>query len=243
MKKKKTNFFKKETLKEVLTWYIPRAWPERNLRKETMEYFDCRVKISETDGSTEKVFFPSYDQSNKLVGFKVKDITKAGEKDEYYTIGKVIKKNQLFGQKQARTNAKYLVITEGESCCMSAWQSIMDYFKKNFPNNYNENISPSVVTFSAGTVQAVNHLSHNEKFLAKFQEFRLAFDNDFVTEVEKLTNSNNIIRGVEATEDVGCYLLSNESQHGKREVFVVKIEDPYNDCSDYVQANDGIKLA
>lgn len=243
MTSKQNNFFKKETLKEVLTWYKPMAWPERNIREETMAHFGCRVKVSETDGSTEKVYFPSYDQSGKLVGFKVKDITKAGEKDEYYTIGKVIKKNQLFGQKQARTNAKYLTITEGESCCMSAWQSIMDYFKKRFPDNYNENISPAVVTFSAGTVQAVNHISHNEKFLSKFQEFRLAFDNDYVTELEKLTSNNHIVRGSEAIEDVGCYLLSNESSQGKREVFVVKIEDPYGDCSDYVQDNNGIKLA
>ena len=243
MTNKTNNFFKKETLKEVLTWYKPMAWPERNIREETMTHFGCRVKVSETDGSTEKVYFPSYDQSGKLVGFKVKDITKAGEKEEYYTIGKVIKKNQLFGQKQARPNAKYLTITEGESCCMSAWQSIMDYFKKRFPDNYNENISPAVVTFSAGTVQAVNHISHNEKFLSKFQEFRLAFDNDYVTELEKLTSNNHIVRGSEAIEDVGCYLLSNESSQGKREVFVVKIEDPYGDCSDYVQDNNGIKLA
>jgi replicative DNA helicase len=240
MTQKNPTFFKKETLKEILTWYKPRAWPERNIRKETMEYFECRVKVSEIDNSTEKVFFPSYDQSGKLVGFKVKDITKAGEKDEYYTIGKVIKKNQLFGQKKARTNAKYLVITEGESDCLSAYQSMIDYFKSF--KDWNENLTPAVVTFSAGAVQAVNHLSHNEKFLKKFQEFRLAMDNDEVSEVEKLT-SNTIIRGKECTENIGCYLLTHDSEQGKRDIKVVKLHEDYNDISDYVQAKKGIEVA
>lgn len=551
MKKKKSNlFFNKETLKDVLR--LPcLAWPERNLTKETMEIFGVRVKLSEFDQSVEKVFFPSYDQNSKLVGFKCKDITKSGENDEYYTIGKVNKKNQLFGAKQARTSAKYLVITEGEcftnetevftnegwrnfgelskkekilqldenlngsfvkplcyiekeyngslisfdnrnyhslvtenhnmvvydykgnltkrkakslsqnnkipkavyinntgvdltkdqialqiaisadskidkrktmndyvhfefkkerkkrrlegllkrldikytsfpqkikgktsfnftlpdyikdkklpdnwlvdmsieqrkfvlkeqahwdgnhvpnrnqvefstvdygealwmhtmchtagysgsiikrssnvsegsfkdhewykvsilfdkktistqkslkrtkstykgkvycvsvpsgrilikykdcisvcgNCdCLSAYQAITDYFKTF--KNWNEELTPAVVTFSAGAVQAVNHLSSNENFLKKFQEFRLAFDNDKVSEIEKLT-SNNIIRGKECTENVGCYLLTNDSEQGKREIKVVSLQEGYNDISDYVQNKESIEI-
>lgn len=552
MTKNRQTFFKKETLKDVLQLKC-HAWPERNIRQEVMELFGVRVKLSEFDQSVEKVYYPSYDQNEKLVGFKCKDITKAGENEEYYTIGKVTKKNQLFGAKQARASAKYLVITEGEcftdetevftdqgwkkfndlnktekilqidrnlkgsfveplcyvkknydgnlisfknrsysslvtenhemvyydykgrlkktkaknlrfncnipktmyldakgvnltndqialqlavsadckidyrkngkiyahfclkkdrkkerlsnilnrlkikytsypqkkegyrsfnftlpdyikdkklpefwlkdmsliqrrfvleeqvfwdgnevpnrnqvefssklyeealwmhtmchtagysgsiikrksnstldrfknhtwykvsilfnkktvctqrsslhrtikkykgevycvsvptgrilikhndkisvcgNCdCLSAYQSMVDYFRTF--KDWNENLTPAVVTFSAGAVQAVNHLSHNEKFLKKFQEFRLAMDNDEVSAIEKLT-SNTIIRGKECTENVGCYLLTNDSEQGKRDIKVVKLGEDYNDISDYVQVHKGIEIA
>lgn len=228
-----------ETLKEILQ-YPCRAWPERNISKEVMEKFNVRVKLSEFDGSIEKVYFPNYDQTGKLVGFKSKDITRAGEKTEYCAIGKVGVKNQLFGAKVARTTAKYLVITEGESDCLSAYQAMLNYFRSF--NNFNEDLTPAVVTFNCGTVQSVPNLSHNEKFLSKFQEFRLVMDNDELTEIEKLT-ANKDMRGAEATEAIGCYLLTHDSEQGKRLIKVVKLDEEFNDCSDYVQNNKSIDLA
>lgn len=228
-----------ETLKDILQ-YPCLAWPERKISKEVMERFGVRVKLSEFDGTTEKVYFPNYDQTGKLVGFKRKDLTRAGEKSEYLTIGKVGVKNQLFGAKVARTSAKYLVITEGESDCLSAYQSMIDYFRSF--NNFNEELTPAVVTFNCGTVQGVSNLSHNEKFLSKFQEFRLALDNDELTEIEKLT-ANKEMRGAECIEAIGCYLLTNDSEQGKREIKVVKLDEEFNDCSDYLQNNRSIELA
>ena len=75
MKNEDTYNEPKETVKEVSK--LPFAdVPERGIRKETLKKFGVRVGYDETDGTTIKyVYFPSYSQKGRLLGYKRQDLS------------------------------------------------------------------------------------------------------------------------------------------------------------------------
>ena len=78
MTKSYTNDFEpKETVEQVIKEYKSFDWPERKIRKETMEKFGVKCTLKGTpDLAIHKVFFP-YKMDGKVVGYKVKDLTKS----------------------------------------------------------------------------------------------------------------------------------------------------------------------
>ncbi|MCP4341278.1 MAG: AAA family ATPase [Desulfobulbaceae bacterium] len=204
-------------------------WKERGLRKETLETFGVKCLKSQEFGPVgqiEKVFFPYYNQGGKITGYKVKDLTKEkSEKFHFYTVGHVGVDSQLFGQNRARKNAKYLIITEGEVDHLSSYQAILDNTEEQY-----KKFPPAVVSIGCGTVSAVDHLGHNTKFLGNFPQYRVCFDNDELTQQEKL-KKNPGMKGKEATQAVGAFLIESN-----KKVFVPDWYDWVNDCSDFLQS-------
>ncbi|MCP3681530.1 MAG: hypothetical protein GY861_02475 [bacterium] len=238
MKKKAYMSQNKENIKTVLLSYEAVDWDERGLRKETLETFGVRCKISTEIGPTviEKAYFPYYSQEGKLCGYKVKDLTKdKHEKGHFYTIGHVGVDCQLFGQKECKGPTLNLKITEGEVDQLSAYQALLDrQLSDETPEKY-RNLKPQVVSIGCGTVHATDHISHNAEFIDEYTNIWLAFDNDELSDIEK-KKKNPGMKGKECTESVGAYLIY-------KNVFVIQWPDYFNDSSDALQKGKSEELA
>jgi hypothetical protein len=228
-----SEYVPEETLKDVR--YLEAVdWSERGLRKETLDRFGVKMKTSEEFGPSkiDKVYFPYYNQSGKLTGYKVKDLTKEkSEKGHFTAIGHVGVDSQLFGQNRARKSAKFLFVCEGEVDALSAYQALLEHTGEEY-----KRYTPAVISVGCGTVHALDHLAHNPKFLDNYDEFRLAFDNDELTLVEK-TKKNPGMKGKEATQVVGAFLIERTGR-----VFTTDWCDWANDCSDFLQKGKSQEL-
>lgn len=115
MRKEYTMRVNEETVQQVLNEYPSLSWPDRNIRKETMQKFGVKCTLVGTpDKALHKIFFP-YKIDGKVTGYKVKDLTKAKkEKGHFYTIGHVGVDCELFGQDHCSGPYNNLRIVEGE---------------------------------------------------------------------------------------------------------------------------------
>ncbi|QDP59507.1 MAG: putative ATP-dependent helicase [Prokaryotic dsDNA virus sp.] len=181
----------------------------RGISKETTTKFNVRMSVSSEDGETpQAIYFPYYDQKNKLSGWKKKDLT-LEKSDRYYitAIGKVGVNCKLFGQQLAETNdrpMKNVIIVEGEEDTLISYQALAEWADST--SKY-VGMRPYVVGLNCGAANAVDSIHANGDFISKFGEIRLAFDNDSATEREK---KKHIVRGKECTDNVASSLLSSD---------------------------------
>lgn len=185
--------YEKETLEEVLS-YPCLAIEERGILQRTAEKFGVRTALSQKDGTTPIAHYFPYYMEGKLVGFKKRDLTKPKQQSNHFgVVGYQSVKCDMFGMNVAnKTGGKKVWATEGEFDCLIVWQTL----KSKYPQ-----ANPSVVSISNGTASAVLNIGQkqNMKFLKKFTENILCFDNDRATAKEK---SEGVRKGVEATADV-----------------------------------------
>lgn len=231
----KEEFVPKETVKDILT-YPFKDIPFRGLRKETCEKFGVRVAVSESDGKTiESVYFPSFNQKGKIVGFKKQDCTKdKSEKYHWSTIGSVSISNKLFGQEVAenvKRKRNSLVYVEGEYDAMSCYQAMVDQVQ----NTKYSNLEPFVVSIPLGTANAVEATLHNNEFVQSFDSLCIFFDDDYCTPAEK---QKGIMKGHEAREAVASAMLGTNMS-----LFVLTTEGSYKDASDMLQDGKSEELA
>lgn len=229
------NYEPKETVQEV-NEYGCCDIVERNLRKETLERYGVKVGVSTKDGKTpEAVYFPSYDQKGKVVGYKKLDLTKdKGEKGHWTSIGSVKIHNKLFGQNVAETiqrKRNSIIITEGEFDCLSVFQAMKD----NVKGTKYEALEPFVVSIPMGTANSVESITVNKDFIESAESLTIFFDNDEATPEQKL---KGIIKGVEARHAVagsltGCGVT----------LFTVTTPVKYKDASDMLQDDKVAELA
>lgn len=216
-----------ETVNEVLQYPFV-AVPERGLKKETLEYFGCRVRLTETAPQmVSAMYFPAYSKDGKkITGYQKKDFTIPKEDPGHFTaIGSVRNTCMLYGQKQCQHGGKKLFLTEGWLDMMSAFQALKDISIK---NGYGH-INPSVCSIVNGTSNSDKSVAHNEDFVKSFGQVIIAMDNDSRKSVEP----ENIIRGKEATDLIGSYLSSNN-------LFVPNYPENRNDLNE-ILCEDGAK--
>ncbi len=237
--KKYKGYKSKETIRDILLLESCN-WAERNLKKETLELFGVKCKISKEFGPTTilKVYFPYYSQEGKLCGYKVKDLSKdKHEKGHFYTIGHVGVDCQLFGQRECKGHKTNLKYVEGETCFLSAYQALLDrQLSDETPEQY-RSLKPQIVSPGCGTVHAVEHISNNSKFINQYKNHILSFDNDFLTDIE-LGKKNPGMKGRECTQAVGAYLVG-----GSKNIYVTTWPEYFNDCSDVLQKGKSGELA
>lgn len=207
-----------ETVDSILR-YPCDAWPERGIKKETMERFGCRIKYSQENRSIESVYFPCYNaKGNKIIGFQKKNLKEPKEGDFHFTaVGTVRTTCQMYGQPQA-TGGKKLYITEGWVDLMTVYQCL----KENNNNPKYAKLEPNVVSVVNGCANAEKSVAKNEDFVRQYPEIHLCFDNDQRTEIDE----KSIIKGVEATEAVGAYLSADN-------VYTIPWPGVINDANDY----------
>lgn len=228
-------FVPRETVKEVSKFPFA-DFPERGIRKETMEKFGVRVGYDETDGTNIKyVYFPSYGQKDRLTGYKRMDLSKGKDETGHWSvIGSITISNKLFGQGVAekinrkRNNA---TITEGELDAMSCWQAMTD----SVAGTKYAGMEPFVVSIPMGTANAVEAILHNEQFVKSFDALTLFFDDDCCTPAERV---KKIMKGHEARDAVAGALVGTGLK-----LYTITPEFGMKDASDYLQAGKDDDLA
>lgn len=229
------NYVNKETVEEVLKLQSKDV-PERNIRKEILEKFNVKVAVSEQDGKTPiAIYFPSYNQKGKIVGYSKQDLTKPKEEKGHWScVGSVSINNKLFGQQlaeQQNRKRNNLTITEGQWDCISVYQALVD----NVKGTKFEGIEPLVVSIPMGTANAVESILHNEAYVKSHDAMTIFFDDDHCTpsEIQK-----KIMKGHEAREAVANALVG-----AGLSLFTVSQTDGFKDASDYMQAGRSEDLA
>jgi len=227
-----SEFVPKETLKDIGKYPFVDI-PQRNIRKETCERFGVRGYVN--NGNLEALYFPSYNQKGKVVGFSKMDLTRdKSEKYHWTSVGSVNISNRLFGQDvaesiQRKKNA--LVYTEGQLDCLSVFQSMKDQVK----GTKFDGMEPFVVSIPLGTANAVEATLHNESFIQNFDSLCIFFDDDYCTPAER---QKGIMKGHEAREAVAGALIGTPLS-----LFVVTAPDEFKDASDMLQAGKSDDLA
>lgn len=187
--------YEKETVEDVLG-YQCLAIPDRNITQKTAEHYGVRTALSTEDGSTPIAhYFPYYDESDQVVGFKKRDLTKHKKEKGHFSIVGLVKVDvvKLFGTHCGNsTGGKKVWVCEGEYDSMIVYQTLKDEYPRG---------NPTVLSIGFGTANSVQHIGQkmNMKFLNKFPEKITVFDNDRATLEEK---EKGIKKGNEATADV-----------------------------------------
>ena len=159
-----------QELKE-LEDYKTVALKDRKLTKETLEYFQIKIGVSEEDGETPTIHYYPYTKEGEIVGYKARVIASK----QMWSIGDQ-KDVDLFGWEQAiGVGAKRLYITEGELDAASLYQIFKDHNKGSAYADFN----PAVVSLPHGAGSAGRDLSRCLKSIREhFKEIVLVFDND-----------------------------------------------------------------
>ena len=127
----------------------------RGILEDTCKKFNVRY-----DSVTRTLKFPYHNGAGRLVAFKArtpdKNFSWTGKNEDHQLFGQ-----QLFGG--AKGNNKTLVITEGEIDALSVWQA-----RPNWP----------VVSLDNGAAAAKRSLQRQYKFVDRYEEIVLLFDND-----------------------------------------------------------------
>lgn len=214
---KSGNNYKKETLEDVLE-YPCLAIEDRGIEQKTAEKFGVRTALSEKDGMTPVAHYFPYYLEGKLVGFKKRDLTVPKQQSFHFgVVGFQSVKCDMFGSHAAnKTGGKKLFITEGEYDQLVCWQTL----KSKYPQ-----ANPNVLSISNGTATAVANIGQkqNMKFIKKFQEVILAFDNDKATLDEK---AKGVRKGVEATAEVYGLLP---------DIKIVSLPDDKDPCDTFLE--------
>ena len=160
-----------EQLAEISKAYPTVALPERKLKEKTLEYFGCKVAVSEQDGVTPIMRFQPFTKDGTLIGYKAK---MHGEK-RMWVMGS-IKNADLYGWDQAlASGAKKLFITEGEEDANALYQSL----KEKQAGTKWADLEPAVVSLISGSSSAAKDLARLAKKINRnFKEVVLVYDMD-----------------------------------------------------------------
>ncbi len=215
----------KESVSDV-SKYPDAVWPERGIRPEVFKHFGVKMAVSEVDGRTPTaIYYPYYDQKDKLVAYKKRDLTlDKDEKFHFTVVGKLKETCKLFGQTQAETlpqKKSKIIFTEGENDLLAGYQACVD----SVAGTKFESYKPALVSLSLGCGNASQATAHNIKFLTQYDRVTLAFDNDYATPEEY---AKGVRRGKEATEAVATQLT------GSVELYLVEYPSDIKDANDYL---------
>lgn len=137
----------------------------RDVRADTAKSFGVRYRIDEEDNITEQLYPCTFEGT--LSGYKVREIPK-----NFYSIGATGAECQMFGEFKFNRGGKYVIITEGELCCLSAYQMLKDY-------NVSRGNDYEVATVSPTTgANSQKQIANRYKFFDTFDNIILAYDND-----------------------------------------------------------------
>lgn len=130
----------------------------RGIKQYIAESYGVRVEYSETTGEESAYWFPRT-KDDKITGWQVRRLPK-----DFTSVGDV-RGCQLFGQSNAGSGGKFIIITEGNDDCLAARQLLLDQGK-----NYR------VVSVPSGANS--KSIKDNLEWLEKFDTIVLALDQD-----------------------------------------------------------------
>jgi twinkle protein len=147
--------------------------PSRKISQATAEFYGVRTMLNGIDGRTPvAINFPYYiyniynSAQYSLTGYKKRLL-----EDKRFSFIGDSKDILLFGEQLFSSGGKRLYITEGEIDCLTLYQVLKE--SSNLPG-----YEPCVVSLPTGAQSVTSALSSRLKFLDKFKEIYLVFDQD-----------------------------------------------------------------
>lgn len=164
-----------EDNKAVKEKTVPSGNDFRGIRDDTYKYFGVRHALN-TEGDVTEQYYP-VTQEGELSGYKIREVPK-----NFRSMGRTGADCDLFMAFRFNRGGKYVVITEGEVCALSAYQMLKDYNVKRGSEFEIAVVSPTTGANSQKQIAA------NYKFLDSFDFVILALDQDKAGEeaVEKI---------------------------------------------------------
>lgn len=187
----------------------------RGITNETYKAYACRFKYSEESGEVVETFYP-YTQDYKAAGYKVRQVPK-----DFYTVGKVGKNSELFGQwKWKESHAKYVLVCAGECDALSAFQMLENY-RKSKGSDFD---ATPVVSSGIGESGSYKQLQLQYNWLNQFQRVVVCYDNDEAGKeaVKKLVDvipKGKMFVMQLNLKDANCYLMANKEKQFLRSFY------------------------
>ena len=175
----------------------------RGIRDDIYTMFGVRHSLSEDDEVIEQ-YYP-VTQDGQLAGYKIRECNPKS----FRSIGRTGADCELFMSFKFNRGGKYVVITEGEVCALSAYQMLRDYNTKRGSDFEIAVVSPTTGANSQKQIAA------NYKYLDTFDFVILALDNDKA--------------GQEALQKILPVIPK-----GKAKIMSLR----HKDCNDYLMAGD-----
>lgn len=154
-----------EDNKAVKEKTVPSGNDFRGIRDDTYKYFGVRHALN-TEGDVTEQYYP-VTQEGELSGYKIREVPK-----NFRSMGRTGADCDLFMAFRFNRGGKYVVITEGEVCALSAYQMLKDYNVKRGSEFEIAVVSPTTGANSQKQIAA------NYKFLDSFDFVILAMDQD-----------------------------------------------------------------
>lgn len=154
-----------EDNKAVKEKTVPSGNDFRGIRDDTYKYFGVRHSLND-DGDVVEQYYP-VTQEGELSGYKIREVPK-----NFRSMGRTGADCDLFMAFRFNRGGKYVVITEGEVCALSAYQMLKDYNVKRGSEFEIAVVSPTTGANSQKQIAA------NYKFLDSFDFVILAMDQD-----------------------------------------------------------------
>lgn len=138
----------------------------RSIRDDTYKAFGVRHGYDENTGEVIEQYYP-VTQEGQLTGWKIREVPK-----NFRSKGRTGADCDLFMAFKFNRGGKYVIITEGELCALSAYQMLKDYNTKR-----GSDFEIAVVSPTTGA-NSHKQIANNYKFLDQFDNIILAMDND-----------------------------------------------------------------
>ena len=119
----------------VVNSYPIRPYPARKISQATVDRYGVRCEVDTATGDLASLYYPYHSEDGLVIGYKKRVL---GDK-AFSVVGKP---KGLFGQKVCKSNAKFVIVVEGEQDVLAAWEMLQskgkDYNVVSIPNGANE---------------------------------------------------------------------------------------------------------
>lgn len=155
-----------EENKEIKSYTSLKGNGFRGIRDDIYAMFGVRHSYDESTGEVIEQYYP-VTQDGQLSGYKIREVPK-----NFRSKGRTGADCELFMSFKFNRGGKYLLITEGEVCALSAYQILSDYNKSRGSDFETAVVSPTTGANSKKQIAA------NYKFCDSFEQVILCYDND-----------------------------------------------------------------
>lgn len=155
-----------EENKEIKSYTSLKGNGFRGIRDDIYAMFGVRHSYDESTGEVTEQYYP-VTQDGQLSGYKIREVPK-----NFRSKGRTGADCELFMSFKFNRGGKYLLITEGEVCALSAYQILSDYNKSRGSDFETAVVSPTTGANSKKQIAA------NYKFCDSFEQVILCYDND-----------------------------------------------------------------
>jgi twinkle protein len=119
----------------VVNTYPVRPYPDRKISQATMDRYGVRCEVDTSTGEPAALYYPYHSEDGQATGYKKRRL----DDKSFMVVGKP---KGLFGQKACKTNAKFVIVVEGEQDVLAAWELLQsrgkDWNVVSIPNGANE---------------------------------------------------------------------------------------------------------